>query len=380
MTPWYLGITKTPRSYYRGTDIKTQLSLDYHFNPPHETFELAPQLAWWKFKTFQDLVRKDFGSRVKVVQPVWTAFEDHEFRDQPMVKRATFELWKTDQDAARAHLTQYCSDLAIQACQEADKLSEILRNTTPDDNASPDCCFTISVEESTWKKWGFRYQVTYMFKLSDIPANVKVFRRDATATTWTPLETKTPGDFFNGVQCVRFDRSKGEAYVSVGFGRSNTLHLKFANAPSVNFHSATKYYDNRKAAYTLSNDNWGKQTSSNPGAQWKGMTDDASDKYQASVNACRTFRIPVTIAINSRAVDRSLMWYRMREELGRQTPDGSPPSTRRRILAITPSMRFTDTKGRFWDAGTTSSRNSPKSPTDNMCSHSYFPVAMKTQN
>ncbi len=324
LTPWYLGITETPENYYRGTDIKTQLGLDYHFDPPQETFELDPQLAWWKFKTLQDLVREDFESRVKVVQPVWTAFEQQMFRDQPTVEETALELWETDQDAARTHLTRYCSELAARVCREADKLAEVLRDAIPDDLASPDCRFTISIDEESRKKWGFQYPVTYVFQLPRIPANAEVLWRGGTSADWTPLETKAASDFFNGVQCVRFDRSEGKAYVSVGFGASNTVQLKFVNAPSVSFDSVARYYDDRKAAYTLSNDNWGRRTSSNPGAPWKGMTNDASDKYQASVHACRTFQIPVTIAVNSQAVDAAAMWDRMREELGRTKRDWEP--------------------------------------------------------
>ena len=324
LTPWYLGITETPKNYFRGTDIETQLSLDYHFSPLQGTFEPDPELTWWKFKTLQDLVREDFESRIKVVRPVWAAFEDRVFQDQPMVEKMALELWKKDQNAARAHLTRYCGELATRACREADKLAKMLRDTKPDDLASPNCRFTISIEESAWKKWGFQYPVTYVFELPGIPANAEVLRRDGRSAVWTPLETKTASDFFNGVQCVRFDRSKGKASVSVGFGASNAVHLKFVNVPSVSFDSVARYYDNRKAAYTLSNDNWGRRTSSNPGAPWKGMTDDASDKYQASIHACRTFQIPVTIAVNSRAVDEPAMWNRMRAELGEAEPGWEP--------------------------------------------------------
>jgi hypothetical protein len=46
--------------------------------------------------------------------------------------------------------------------------------------------------------------------------------------------------------------------------------------------------------YTISADNW-----AGSGATWQGMTNDASDKYQAAIHACRMYNIPISIAINS---------------------------------------------------------------------------------
>jgi dipeptidase len=124
LLPWYLGVTETPASYYRPADLTKHLSLEHHFNPPRSTFDDDPKLAWWTFKRLQDLVREDFDNRIKVVRPVWAAFEERVFRNQPTVERKTLELWETDCEAALVHLTDYCAKLAVHARQEAEKLSE----------------------------------------------------------------------------------------------------------------------------------------------------------------------------------------------------------------------------------------------------------------
>jgi len=127
LIPWYLGITETPASYYRPVDLKTQLTLDRHFRPPRGTFDYDPKLAWWTFKRLQDAVREDYAGRIKVVRPVWAAFEQRVFGDQPAVEKKALELWETDKAAARAYLTQHCAKLATQARQEAEKLSRAFR-------------------------------------------------------------------------------------------------------------------------------------------------------------------------------------------------------------------------------------------------------------
>ncbi len=127
LIPWYLGITETPASYYRPVDLKTQLTLDHHFHPPRGTFDYDPRLAWWTFKRLQDLVRKDYAGRIKEVRPVWAAFEQRVFGDQPAVEKKTLELWETGQTAARTYLTRYCADLAAEAGQEAEELSRAFR-------------------------------------------------------------------------------------------------------------------------------------------------------------------------------------------------------------------------------------------------------------
>lgn len=182
----------------------------------------------------------------------------------------------------------------------------------------------ISLDRTAWEKWGFQYPVTYIFNVSGIGSGAHVSRRDTANDPWVSLEQKTSKDFFNGIECVRFDLMAGKAYVSVGFKNAPTIELHFANVDSVKFVSTARYYDNRQAAYTLSNDNWGCNPWANPGTPWQGETNDASDNYQAALHVCRSFHLPVSIAINSRSAGGEAAWRRMQEELDRQDNSWEP--------------------------------------------------------
>jgi len=184
--------------------------------------------------------------------------------------------------------------------------------------------FVISIDQSAWQKWGFQYPVTYVFDVKEIASDARVSRRDRETDPWSRLETRTAADFFNGIECARFDRRAGKAYISVGFKNAPAIELQFENVGAVKFLSIAKYYDNRQAAYTLSNDNWGCNPWANPGAPWKGETDDASDNYQAALHVCRSFHLPLSIAINSRAAGGAAMWQTMQEELDREDNSWEP--------------------------------------------------------
>ncbi|HUT94733.1 MAG TPA: C69 family dipeptidase [Thermoguttaceae bacterium] len=122
LTPWYLGITETPPTYFRDVPVERQLSLEHHFQPPRGTFDEAAKLAWWTFKGLQDWVYGDYQTRVAAVRRAWSALEEREFAEQPEVEAKALGLWKTDQDAARRHLTEHCAEVAAKACGEAEKL------------------------------------------------------------------------------------------------------------------------------------------------------------------------------------------------------------------------------------------------------------------
>ena len=121
--------------------------------------------------------------------------------------------------------------------------------------------FQISIGQSDVSNWGFEYPVTYVFRVSALSSESEVFCRVGDADKWAPLPRKNPGDCFNGVPCVRLDPTQGKAYVSVGFRNADRIQLRFANAGSAAFEETAKYYDARKAAYTLSLDNWGRRDS-----------------------------------------------------------------------------------------------------------------------
>ena len=175
--------------------------------------------------------------------------------------------------------------------------------------------FKLAVDRTMWAQWGFRYPVTYIFETPDLSADATVKRLDAPAAGWRVLPQKTASDFFNGIECVRADRERKRLFVSVGFETGNSFELAFENGAPVTFLGVARYYDDRKAGYSLSLDNWGRLAGAHPGAPFRTCADDQSDNYQAALHVCRSFRLPVSIAINTRMAGGSAMWETLQSEL-----------------------------------------------------------------
>lgn len=119
----------------------------------------------------------------------------------------------------------------------------------------------VLVDPETHQDYGLAYPVTYKI---DIPANsydLTAEKRYSTAQAWSTLTEKNKGDFFNGIEAVRFDYAAGIAYVSVAFSsKTDSLFIKIMNNAGINvpvsFHDICQYYDNRRAAVTSSADDW----------------------------------------------------------------------------------------------------------------------------
>jgi hypothetical protein len=181
--------------------------------------------------------------------------------------------------------------------------------------------FRISIDAETWRKFGWQYPATYVFQVSAGAHGLTVSRRDAPGDTWAPLTANPKGAPLNGVECVRYDTEASRVYVSVGFKSRPAIDLEFSGADQAEFVEIARYYDARKAAYTLSLDNWGFRENANPGAPWRGADDDRSDKYQAALAVCRSHALPVAIAINTHGAGGEPFWQTLQAELDRN--DGS---------------------------------------------------------
>ncbi len=210
--------------------------------------------------------------------------------------------------------------LALAACQPLgvplEQDSDPGDTGRPDSDAEQGALFTLQIASEAWERWGFRYPATYVFDLPDAAALPTVWHRDGDA--WEQLQVRSAEELFNGEECVRFSSEGDKAYVSVAFEQAEVVELWFEDQRGVSFEGVSPLYDGRGAAYTLSNDNWGKNESDgHDGAPWAGMTDDTSDKYQASIHALRSLGIPVSIAINCNldAAAEEAKWQNMQDEL-----------------------------------------------------------------
>lgn len=183
------------------------------------------------------------------------------------------------------------------------------------DAANP--TFRISIGADMWRKFGWRYPATYVFHVPGGTDALRVSRRDGAGDPWTPLEAKGPGESFSGLECVRYDAETEKAYVSVGFKSAPSIDLEFRGVRQAEFVEIARYYDGRKAAYSLSLDNWGFREGAHPGASWRGADDDRSDNYQAALAVCRSYGLPVSIAINTRGAGEEPFWQALQAELDR---------------------------------------------------------------
>jgi hypothetical protein len=126
---------------------------------------------------------------------------------------------------------------------------------------SGDTQFQVTIDSSAHQAYGLYYPVTYMFSIPIGSSNLKAQYRYRLVDSWTDLDQKTATDFFNGVNAVRFDYVDGVAYVSVAFDQdSDHLFLRILDDQNVevplSYLGIPTYYDNRKAAVTVSLDDW----------------------------------------------------------------------------------------------------------------------------
>jgi hypothetical protein len=117
----------------------------------------------------------------------------------------------------------------------------------------------ITVDAAVHSDYGLSYPVTYVFSIPENSSNLKAYKRYAEEQSWSQLETKTSDDFFNSIECVRFDYTANRAYVNVAFSSvSDEVHIKITdqngNIVSTSFLEVAKYYDNRKAVVVATAD------------------------------------------------------------------------------------------------------------------------------
>ena len=127
LTPWYLGITETPETYYKPWEIEDQLKVSHHFNPPAGTFDYEPEFAFWAFNAVENLVDMNYKKGLELVRAVWDPFEAEQFAIQPFVEEAALKLFSEDEALAKQFLTDYTSSRALLAVDKANKLADELK-------------------------------------------------------------------------------------------------------------------------------------------------------------------------------------------------------------------------------------------------------------
>ena len=103
--------------------------------------------------------------------------------------------------------------------------------------------------------YGCIYPMTYDIEIPSGSSDMTAYQRYSYLDAWTPIQSRTDTDFFNGIQAVRFDYPTDIAYTSSAFSpNSDTIYIKIAdhseNVVTHAFKGISRYYDNRQAVVT----------------------------------------------------------------------------------------------------------------------------------
>ena len=153
--------------------------------------------------------------------------------------------------------------------------------------------------------YGLTYPVTYEFSIPQNSENLNAYRKYKDSHDWNLIEEKTSNDFFNGIEAVRFDYDGNIAYVSVGFSiLSDTIYIKIENNINENtnapFKRISEYYDNRKAAVTVTADDW---------------ADYSNEKFIEACQNFRSFNLWYSVGIITRWINDQNTWNAIQDQL-----------------------------------------------------------------
>ena len=153
--------------------------------------------------------------------------------------------------------------------------------------------------------YGLTYPVTYEFSIPQNSENLNAYRKYKDSQDWNLIEKKTSNDFFNGIEAVRFDYDGNIAYVSVGFSiLSDTIYIKIENNINENtnapFKRISEYYDNRRAAVTVTADDW---------------ADYSNEKFIEACQNFRSYNLWYSVGIITRWINDQNTWNAIQDQL-----------------------------------------------------------------
>jgi hypothetical protein len=122
---------------------------------------------------------------------------------------------------------------------------------------TPALAFKVSVDPNKHDTYGLAYPITYKFRLPGSLSVAKAYK--STGGVWTELPTRTPDDYFNGIEAARFDFAHDYAYISACFdGEEDYFHICVTNGSdkmqAISFVEICDYYDERECAVAASAD------------------------------------------------------------------------------------------------------------------------------
>ncbi len=166
--------------------------------------------------------------------------------------------------------------------------------------------FDIVVRRQFHAQYGLGFPITYRFIVSPHKPGLVVRKRTMARESWEKLPDAGTMGFCNSEEMTRVDRSTGEVYVSAAFGESDTLSLWLSDSldtdVSATYAGITKYYDNRRAAVTVSADDW---------------FDEYTPQFRELLELFRSFDLYSTVGVTTGYVSPST-WSVIQEYLDRR--------------------------------------------------------------
>jgi hypothetical protein len=142
--------------------------------------------------------------------------------------------------------------------------------------------------------YGLAFPITYQFNFAPGETGIVAKEKHSYSEPWTVIPEKHQGDIFNDEEVVRFDYNKSCAFVSAAFNYRDTLFLEICdnqgNAINSTYAGITKYYDNRKAAVTITADDW---------------LDDYNSLFPPLLDLFRSYGLYVTAGVVTKASNSS---------------------------------------------------------------------------
>ncbi|HTY60396.1 MAG TPA: T9SS type A sorting domain-containing protein [Bacteroidota bacterium] len=127
--------------------------------------------------------------------------------------------------------------------------------------AGPSGEIAIAIQPRFHAQYGCAYPLTYMFDIGAAAHALKASYRRHAGEPSTPLPVRGGSDLFNAVDAARFDYAARTGYLSASFaGGSDSLFLTVYDSLDspvpVRYLGISRYYDNRRAAVTVTADDW----------------------------------------------------------------------------------------------------------------------------
>ena len=153
----------------------------------------------------------------------------------------------------------------------------------------------VVIDPQAHQEYGVAYPLTYEFSIPQGMSGLRAYRNHARAAEWVPLPERTPDDFFNAAEVVRFEYPSGRAFVSVGFAAaSDSICLKLTDSSGqsapMTFIRICEYYDDRAAVVSCSADDY---------ADWNRAN------FLTTIRNFRSKRLWLSVAVNSGACNRN---------------------------------------------------------------------------